>query len=499
VQLIQQADLKMRAERLAGVLARPNVISGFTAVLLGVLAIYYFFMLPAGTLKIIDEYWTLDRVGSFVARGDWMTVYSENLPNFNKPPLQYWFSALFFDPQAPLFALRLPSYIFALLLLPLSGLIAFQLCGRAIVYPVAMLVLGSSVRFWESGLSALLDMGATFFAVAALAAFIAATRQPRWWYAVAVLCGLASLQKAPVAPGFVAVAALVFIGWRWRKGPGEQTAAVFGNRHFALSVLLLLALFLFWPAIQYWKHGSVYIQHAFVEQMWQRFASSEEASGGGAWFKGLFRGQPLLEAPMLAAILALPFVIKRWETAAITTLFIAYVVLSGMAGERGSPRYAIMFYPLMAGSLSALAAHYLSANALPAALVYCLVLGTPFKSAEAARLTQSTQTQYVAFLSRTGAAVQPGESFLRCRWNRGKAPLFPGTISFYASAGHPVFTLKSAQDLAGAKELGEVVPPYRGICTIAEFAELKAQLDTPVTVEIFGNYVHWAARDLAPR
>ena len=195
------------------------------------------------------------------------------------------------------------------------------------------------------------------------------------------MAGLGSLQKAPIAIGFVAVAALVFIAWRWRNGRGEKH--VFANRHFALALLLLLALLLIWPAIQYWNHGAAYVRHAFIDQMWERFAGGDDAGGGGgAWFKGLFRGQPLLEAPLLAAILALPFIFRRWEALAITALFLVYVVLSGMAGERGSVRYAIMFQPLMAASLSAIAARYLGVNALPAVLVYCLLLGTPFKSAQ---------------------------------------------------------------------------------------------------------------------
>jgi 4-amino-4-deoxy-L-arabinose transferase-like glycosyltransferase len=496
LQSVRHEGLSARYAQFAQLLARPRVLGALTVVLLAAMALHYFLLLPAGALKIIDEFWTLDRVGSFVARGDWMTVYSENVPNFNKPPLQYWLSAPFFDPQSPQFGLRLPSYVFALLLLPLAGLIAWRLWARAAVFPMAMLVLGSSVRFWESALSALLDMGATFFAAGALAAFFAATRQPLWWYAVAVLCGLGSLQKAPVAIGFVAVAALVFIAWRRRNG-GEETGAVFANRHFALSLVLLLALLLSWPAVQYWNHGAAYVRQAFVEQMWQRFAGSDD-TGGGAWFKGLFRGQPLLEAPMLAAILALPFIIRRWEAAAITVLFIAYVVLSGIAGERGSPRYAIMFYPLMAASLSAIAARLLEANALPAVLVWSLLLGTPFKSAEGARLMQGTQTQYFEFLSRVGASVQPGESFLRCRWNRGKAPLFPGTISFHASGGHPVFTLSGPRQLVSGQGIDTIAPPYRGICTIAEFAELQPVLDSAVAVETFGNYVHWSANGLAP-
>ena len=80
-------------ETMTSVLARRHIHIAAAVLLLAALAVFYAQLLPVGTFKYIDEYWTLDRSASFAARNDWSTVHSENLPNFNKPPLQYWWSA----------------------------------------------------------------------------------------------------------------------------------------------------------------------------------------------------------------------------------------------------------------------------------------------------------------------------------------------------------------------------------------------------------------------
>ena len=87
---------------------------------------------------------------------------------------------------------------------------------------------------------------------------------------------------------------------------------------------------------------------------------------------------------------------------------------------------------------------------------------------------------------------------MRCRWNRGKTPLFPGAYSVYASNGHRILALKSAGELAALQASGEASAPYRGVYTIVEFADLQSVLEAPVAVETSGNYVHWTAKGVKP-
>src|SRR4026208_1785903 len=90
------------------------------------LAAYYWTLLPVGTIQQGDEYITLDRVHSFLIRNDYWTVYSNNLPTFKKPPLQYWITAYLLREGADLeFALRFPSFLFGILTLINVGILAY--------------------------------------------------------------------------------------------------------------------------------------------------------------------------------------------------------------------------------------------------------------------------------------------------------------------------------------------------------------------------------------
>ena len=60
-----------------------------------------------------DEYYTLERSGSFSKYDTFFTIYSKGEPSSNKPPLQYWLTALNFEIDLPeLLALRLWSFVF---------------------------------------------------------------------------------------------------------------------------------------------------------------------------------------------------------------------------------------------------------------------------------------------------------------------------------------------------------------------------------------------------
>ncbi|MEM9108066.1 MAG: glycosyltransferase family 39 protein, partial [Pseudomonadota bacterium] len=172
-----------------------NIIA-LSAILLVCVAGYYFFHVGSGQLRLTDEYHTLDRTLSIGTHGEWLAVYTENQVSFKKPPLQYWISAIALDMGVPqLTALRLPSLVAALLLLPLIAILTEQLVRRSpFTVFFAPLFLAGSEHFWRSAMSALLDQGSVLFATSALVGSFLALRNPKWWYLVAVMCGLSALQ-----------------------------------------------------------------------------------------------------------------------------------------------------------------------------------------------------------------------------------------------------------------------------------------------------------------
>lgn len=463
-------------------------------VLLAIYVSHYYAMLPDGALKHMDEYWTLDRTGSFVRTHDWFTVLSENQANFNKPPLQYWASAFFLENGFGLeYSLRFPSFVFSICLLLVTGFLAYQLHPRLIVFPISIMVLASSYRYWESALSALLDMGASFLATVSIIGLFAALRQPKWWYLVALSVGLSAMQKAPIALAGVLIALGVFTIWHLKYGIPDYRAS-FSNKHFWFSLCLLLVLVLIWPVVEFSRYGFAFLQQAYLDQIWGRFASAEGLASNSkttwSYGLGLFRAQPLLEVPFIIAIAVLPFVIKRAESYVLTVIFLIFVVLEVVAGKHGSPRYSLILYPAMAASLSAVITYCLDRRALIVAVAFSLIGGQPLKSEDKLGISHSGQVRYLAFLTHIKNAISADETLIRCRWNRGHNPLFPGAISYYASNGNPIFVLTSPDKL----DTTTASPPYRGVCTSVEFAELARWLDAPVEVEIFENYVHWKAK-----
>jgi 4-amino-4-deoxy-L-arabinose transferase-like glycosyltransferase len=476
--------------------ALPQVVA---ALLIVVLAAFYGRMLPVGSLQHVDEYLTLDRVHSLTTRDDWLTIYSENQPTFKKPPLQYWISALLIegglDEEV---ALRAPSYVFAIALLPVVGLIAWLvLPANSWVAPIAILLTASSKRFWESAISALLDSGATFFAAVALAGTLLAMRQPRWWYAVAFACAIAPLQKAPAPLVFsaVAIAATVFTR-PWQDDATKQLAArSFRSRHFLISVGVALLLLLAWPVAMWLYHGGGSLHEAYVDQMFGRFApGAEEQVGKRSIYTLLIAGEPFLRIVAVAAAFWLPWRMRRIDLISFPGLVLLYLIVVLVASGFVSPRYSLLLLPILMASLAAMILVVLPGWKSQIAAIAALSLASlgPFKTASALGLLDEGQTRYIPLLRSIGAAIRPEETLLVCNRSAGER-IYSGAVSVYASGGHRIVRIKSAEQLLRLQEEGAIRPPYRSICSIEQFEALKPILRGTVTIEVQGAFAHWTA------
>lgn len=469
--------------------------------LLVCIAAYYLYHVGDGQLRLIDEFHTLDRTLAIGTHGEWLAIYTENHVSFIKPPLQYWMSAVALDMGMPqLSALRLPSLIAALLLLPLVAILTEQLVRRSLfTVLVAPLILAGSERFWTSAMSALLDQGSALLATAALVGSFLALRNPKWWYLVAVLCGLSALQKAPV--GLVYVLVVIVVS---RFAPIEGSASrrtPLWNRHFVLSIVLAFLLMLIWPLIQTVRFGEIYWQVAIGQEMFDRLAPSGETFSlfHDEWAKGVFRGQTFFEVPCVLAILIGPYFIRRTEAYVLCAIFVLYVLATGLAGGHISDRYSIYLYPLMASMLAALLAllYERTRYAIPLAALLVIACLGPFKTPGNLRLDDSSQPLFIAFLQNIAGSLEPDEVFIRCRHGNGKkVRLYPGTISVYGSAGKPVWFFRNPGDMDRIRAQTEP-GPLRGICSERDFDRLTRHLTGVEVVDEFGSYIHWRADPLA--
>ena len=103
-------------------------------------------------------------------------------------------------------------------------------------------------------------------------------------------------------------------------------------------------------------------------------------------------------------------------------------------------RYTLLIIPLLAASLAALLTRILPGQmtALALALGLSLLLGGPFKRAEALGLLTDSQTQYRQLLESLRSRLLPQETLITCRFKIGIDPttwIAPGNLSYYGSDG----------------------------------------------------------------
>ncbi len=134
--------------------------------------------------------------------GDWVVPHLNGLAYIEKPPLQYWATALSYRLLGPsVFAARLTCALAALGTLALTALLARRLWGFDAGWRAAA-VLAGTFMFVVMGQLLTLDMSLTFYMTLSLATFLLAQRamQPRNWMLLAwaaAACGV--LTKGPVA------------------------------------------------------------------------------------------------------------------------------------------------------------------------------------------------------------------------------------------------------------------------------------------------------------
>lgn len=453
------------------------------------LAAYYVTLLPIGNLALGDEFLTLDRVNGFVTRGDYLTVYTENKPDFRKPPLQYWLSAALIQIGVDLTtALRFPSYVFSILALISTGFLARALSPLTpYAAPAAIALLAGSQTFWTFGTSAMLDSGATLFSTLAIAGFVLALRQPLWWYLVAFAVALSALQKAPAPLAMVILMSLVVLASSGSGTSGPR--ASFRNRHFIRATPLTAAALLVWPIIQMAQHGAAELRETYLTHMFSRFSPSSEARYSLAEL--ILEKEALIRVPGILALAALPYVLRRRELVALPALLLGFALIVGAAGDMVYPRYSIPFLPLLMAALAVVIIRVLASQPLAAlALIVALSFASsgPFKTSAAVGNMTEGQTGHLPLLRNVAAALRDDETLVVCR---GKGNPHVGAISYYASNGRPFLKIATIEQFLVRDRDGRARPPYRGICNAAQADLLRARFGPNAIVEEANGAIHW--------
>lgn len=467
----------------------PICISSFIII---IFAIYYFPILEQGSLLRWDEYFTLERSTGFARHNDWLTVYTNNSPNFHKPPLQYWITSIFFhEIQDMELALRFLPFTYGLLLLCTVGLLAHAISPeKPYAIPAAITIMSGSSLLWHYSVSAMLDTGAAFYLSLTIAAFLLALRNPKWWYLVAIGFGLGSLHKAPTA--LLAILFSTSAVYFFRNYFHINFKNIFFNIHFKRSSAIALFLVTFWPIIQTAKYGKVFFRDAYMHQMYERFSPTLDPSVFQIeWLGWLYQNNFYLWLPAILALAILPILYRRVEFFIPVLLVALFCLAMTLASGRVFERYLLQVFPLLAAVLGVAMAMAIPGRAtvLGAAVLLAGVAGSPLQTVESLGLEKGSQPAHIPFLQEFARALGEHETPVRCIWNKKWGRIYPGAIHYYAGNGRPFHILWKPE------EFGEVTSPCRGICHKDLFDELSRMWPGLEIVSTTADVVHWVRRE----
>ena len=460
-------------------------------------AFYYAAVIPYGTLQHYDEYYTLERTTGFLESGDWLSVQYNALPDFKKPPLQYWLSAILIKSGVDVtLALRVWPLLFALSLLAATGLLAYAcMPDKPYAIPGAVILLSSSLLLWQHATMALLDTGSAFFLTLSVAAFLLSVRAPRWWLVTGFAVGLGFLQKSPsalVVTTFLWLFLLVF-GKRFSIDIKETISTGF----FIGGALIAVFLVALWPTIQVWRFGKFYLIKAFYFEIAQRFspsavAVSESLSETLEWVQWLWLDSGMIWALALVAVcaaLVLPKLRVRFGLVSIALVVLIILSVITFAGGRTYPRYLLQILPMLSVVLAVEMSCVIRKQTLVPilSLLLTMAVGGPFFDMSFLLRVKP----YNAEASRRfSGLLHETETPLYCGWgNRKSMP--PGAVVHFADLDRPITILESVEAFERLKLIGAVTPPYLGLCLESAYEDLAGKMDSPTQVERVGDYVIW--------
>lgn len=217
------------------------------------------------------------------ATGDWLSPRLDGFYFFDKPPLQYWLSAIAYSLfGATPFSARLWSALTGLLAVTMTGWAGYRLFGRSAGISTA-LVLGSSFLFVLGSHINTLDMGVAAFLTTAMACFLIAhfdatvehrrnTLNLVMWVALA----LAILSKGLIGVVLPAGALAVYVLWTGDWIVIRRTRPLTG-----MAVALTIALP--WFVLMCRAHSD-FFHYFFIRQHFTRFLTTADNRNKPLWF-----------------------------------------------------------------------------------------------------------------------------------------------------------------------------------------------------------------------
>jgi 4-amino-4-deoxy-L-arabinose transferase-like glycosyltransferase len=442
-------------------------------VLIGVVG-WLAFEIPRGTLTHTDELLTAERSREMLLSDPWVVHYNFQR-SFEKPPLQYWLTALTLSRlHNRTLAVRVWPLLYGCLTMSTLGWLVFLVeRNRPWLIPLSLLVLASSPLFSPEASRGFLDIGLAFFTTSAILFARLARNRAAWWLGAAAASWLGSLQKFPMPFLVWLLIILVRLTSRVERPKLRSWWLV-------ASMLLALATMAIWPLIQITKYGMspVRVFHDEVV-VWTGPANL----GVRPYFAVLYGLSTIGGVCGLLSFLAAFFVLfskkERSPLAVreISVVSLAVIGLTIVSNFRGV-RYIVPIIPCLCFLLALVFYRFLERGPivrLRTAVVLILVLSAGFvQSAITIERRRKDVADEKLIAEKLGELQQPG---LRTVLIRAETPgedlLWD---SFYLFHGNLRFPLQT--DTPERIRRRPPKPPLVGVCVARDF---------PVIQEVYPN------------
>lgn len=309
-------------------------------------------------------------IGREMARsGDWVTPRLNGIPYYEKPPLQYWATALSIDLLGPTaFAARLWTGLLGLLGIGASAFFARRLFGLGAAQR-APWILAGTLYYAALGHINTLDMGVAVWMFLSAGSFLLAQQErPRWWMTWAwIAAALGFLSKGLMALALPGTTLMLYTLFTRDLGPWKRLCLWPG-----LPIFIAITAPWFWLA--YRVHPE-FLWFFFVHEQFDRYTTTLHQRVEPAWYF-----LPILLAGLwpwtLSALRALGDTLLRHPSQhfsapkflAIYTLFV--VAFFSLSGSK-LPDYILPAFP----ALSLLLARHLALRPGPLTWSAPLLLG----------------------------------------------------------------------------------------------------------------------------
>jgi 4-amino-4-deoxy-L-arabinose transferase-like glycosyltransferase len=283
---------------------------GLYPALAAFIAVIWLATLAARPLFNPDEGRYAEIPREMLSSGDWVVPHLNGLAYIEKPPLQYWATALAYRLLgASAFAARLYSALTALATILLVWLAARRLWNTETAWRAAA-VLSAMLIFVVLGQLLTLDMSLTFYMTLSLAAFLLAQQatQPRHWMILAwAATGLGVLTKGLVAAAIPVAVLILYSGYSRDFAPWRRLYIAWG-----LPLFLCITVPWHWLAQ---RRLPDFLEFFFVHEHLTRYLTPIADRQESWWFFGAV----FLAGSMPWTLSALRVLGSGWRKSAVDT------------------------------------------------------------------------------------------------------------------------------------------------------------------------------------